>query len=256
MKKLIISLFIILIISCSSQDSLDVNSANEQGILLLDNGTEPQGLDPHIVTGVTEHKIVIALFEGLTMQNPKGEGVIPAAAESWNISEDGLEIIFNIRTDARWSNGDPLTAQDFVYSWRRILTPALGSRYPDMLYAVKNAEQFNKSEIENFDLVGVKALDSKTLKVNLKKLYPNVINLCNKLNIFELASVAKESQIIIGNDTGPMHLFAILRCKLIVLFTKYSKPALCAPRGKKVKIINHNSKDFTIKRIEKILNCC
>ena len=159
MKKIIFSLFILLIISCSSQDSLDVSSANEQGILLLDNGTEPQGLDPHIVTGVTEHKIVIALFEGLTMQNPKGEGVIPAAAESWEISNDGTEIIFKIRPDAKWSNGDPLTAQDFVYSWKRILTPALGSRYPDMLYAVKNAEQFNKSEIEDFDLVGVKALD-------------------------------------------------------------------------------------------------
>ena len=55
---------------------------------------------------------------------------------------------FKIRPDAKWSNGDPLTAQDFVYSWKRILTPALGSRYPDMLYAVKNAEQFNKSEIK------------------------------------------------------------------------------------------------------------
>ena len=164
MKKIIFSLFILLIISCSSQDSLDVSSANEQGILLLDNGTEPQGLDPHIVTGVTEHKIVIALFEGLTMQNPKGEGVIPAAAESWEILNDGTEIVFKIRPNAKWSNGDPLTAQDFVYSWRRILTPALGSRYPDMLYAVKNAEQFNKSEIEDFDLVGVKAEDSKTLK--------------------------------------------------------------------------------------------
>ena len=150
MNKLIPLILVLFIFSCSSQDSLDVQSANEQGILLLDNGTEPQGLDPHIVTGVTEHKIVISLFEGLTMQNPNGEGVIPAAAESWEISDDGLEIIFNIRPEARWSNGDPLTAQDFVYSWRRILTPALGSRYPDMLYAVKNAEQFNKSEIRRF----------------------------------------------------------------------------------------------------------
>ena len=159
MKIFIIPILILSIfISCSSQDSLDVESANELGILLLDNGTEPQGLDPHIVTGVTEHKIVIALFEGLTMQNPTGEGVIPAAAESWQISDDGLQIIFNIRPDAKWSNGDPLTAQDFVYSWRRILTPALGSRYPDMLYAVKNAEQFNKSEIKDFNLVGVKAI--------------------------------------------------------------------------------------------------
>jgi oligopeptide transport system substrate-binding protein len=70
MKKISIIIIIFSIIGCSSQESLNVESANEQGILLLDNGTEPQGLDPHIVTGVTEHKIVIALFEGLTMQNP------------------------------------------------------------------------------------------------------------------------------------------------------------------------------------------
>ena len=172
MNKLIPLILVLFIFSCSSQDSLDIQSANQQGILLLDNGTEPQGLDPHIVTGVTEHKIVISLFEGLTMQNPNGEGVIPAAAESWEISDNGLDIIFNIREKARWSNGDPLTAQDFVYSWRRILTPALGSRYPDMLYAVKNAEQFHKSEISDFNLVGVKALDSKTLKVTLKTKTP------------------------------------------------------------------------------------
>ena len=173
MKIFIIPIILLSIfLSCSSQDSLDVDSANELGILLLDNGTEPQGLDPHIVTGVTEHKIVIALFEGLTMQNPTGEGVIPAAAESWQISDDGLQIVFNIRPDAKWSNGDPLTAQDFVYSWRRILTPALGSRYPDMLYAVKNAEQFNKSEIKDFDLVGVKAIDPKTLEVTLRTKTP------------------------------------------------------------------------------------
>ena len=86
MKKITLLIIIFTILGCSSQESLDVESANQQGILLLDNGTEPQGLDPHIVTGVTEHKIIIALFEGLTMQNPKGEGVIPGAAESWTIS--------------------------------------------------------------------------------------------------------------------------------------------------------------------------
>ena len=71
MKKIGLILIIFTIIGCSNQESLDVESANKQGILLLDNGTEPQGLDPHIVTGVTEHKIIIALFEGLTMQNPQ-----------------------------------------------------------------------------------------------------------------------------------------------------------------------------------------
>ena len=169
MKKISLILLVLLILGCSSQESLDVESANKQGILLLDNGTEPQGLDPHIVTGVTEHKIIIALFEGLTMQNPKGEGIIPAAAESWTISSNGKELLFKIRDDAVWSNGDPLTADDFVYSWKRILTPALGSKYPDMLYAVKNAEDYNKGLINNFNQVGVEALDEKILKTPAKK---------------------------------------------------------------------------------------
>ena len=110
MKKITLLIIIFTILGCSSQESLDVESANQQGILLLDNGTEPQGLDPHIVTGVTEHKIIIALFEGLTMQNPKGEGVIPGAAESWTISSNGKVLLFRIRDDAVWSNGDPLTS--------------------------------------------------------------------------------------------------------------------------------------------------
>mgnify|MGYP006262607125 FL=1 len=172
MKKITLLLIIFAILGCSSQESLDVESANQQGILLLDNGTEPQGLDPHIVTGVTEHKIIIALFEGLTMQNPKGEGVIPGAAESWTISSNGKVLLFRIRDDAVWSNGDPLTAEDFVYSWRRILTPALGSKYPDMLYAVKNAEEYNKGLIKNFDQVGVEAIDEKVLKVTLRTKTP------------------------------------------------------------------------------------
>lgn len=172
MKKISLILLVLLILGCSSQESLDVESANKQGILLLDNGTEPQGLDPHIVTGVTEHKIIIALFEGLTMQNPKGEGIIPGAAESWTISSNGKELLFKIRDDAVWSNGDPLTADDFVYSWKRILTPALGSKYPDMLYAVKNAEDYNKGLINNFDQVGVEALDEKILKVTLRTKTP------------------------------------------------------------------------------------
>ena len=171
MKKISLILIIFTILGCSSQESLDVESANKQGILLLDNGTEPQGLDPHIVTGVTEHKIIIALFEGLTMQNPQGEGVIPGCCRILEISAMVQEL-FLILGKCKWSNGDPLTAEDFVYSWRRILTPALGSKYPDMLYAVKNAEEFNKGLIKNFDQVGVEAIDEKVLKVTLRTKTP------------------------------------------------------------------------------------
>ena len=82
------------LIMVSKRQFEDVESANKQGILLLDNGTEPQGLDPHIVTGVPEHHLLISLCEGLTTEHPKGGPSQPGAAESWEISEDGKEYIF------------------------------------------------------------------------------------------------------------------------------------------------------------------
>ena len=103
-------------------------------ILYVGNGTEPQDLDPHIVTGVPESKILMALLEGLVTRNPEGPDPLPGVAQEWDISGDGKTYIFNLRDDAVWSNGDYVTAYDFVYAWNRMLMPSLGSKYPDMLY--------------------------------------------------------------------------------------------------------------------------
>src|SRR5471032_2118691 len=84
--------------------------------LILSNGDEPQTLDPAIVTGQLEGRICLALFEGLTTRNAKGE-IIPGMAESWTISPDGLTYTFHLRPGLKWSNGDPLTAFDFLNSW-------------------------------------------------------------------------------------------------------------------------------------------
>ena len=83
----------------------------------------------------------------------------PAVAESVEISEDGKTYTFKIRDHARWSNGEALTAQDFVYSWQRILSPRLGSEYAYMLYFVKNAKSFHNAGIGDFSQVGVQAVD-------------------------------------------------------------------------------------------------
>ena len=91
----------------------------------IGNGSEPQGLDPHVVTGVPEHHLLITMCEGLTISNPEGGANLPGMAESWEISEDGKTYIFNIRKDAKWSNGDDFVADDMVWSWMRVLTPAL-----------------------------------------------------------------------------------------------------------------------------------
>ncbi len=179
-KKInILSITLIFLIGCSENIS-PVDSGLEQQIYHHGNGSEPQGIDPHIVTGVPEHHILISLCEGLTIPNPNptgSDGYIPGTAESWTVSDDGKEYIFKLNKNAKWSNGDPVTADDFVWSWKRILTASLGSQYPDMLYYLVGANEYHNGEIDNFDEVGVKALDSQTLKVNLKNPTPFFIGL-------------------------------------------------------------------------------
>lgn len=139
------------------------------GVLLVGNGDEPQELDPHVVTGVPEHRICSTLFEGLVDLDPATLEPIPAVAESWRISDDGTVYTFTLRPDARWSNGDPVTAHDFAFAWRRILTPSLASEYAYMLWCIKNARAFNQGAITDFADVGVKALDDYTLEVTLEQ---------------------------------------------------------------------------------------
>ena len=175
----ILSITLIFLIGCS-ENITPVDSGLEQQIYHHGNGSEPQGIDPHIVTGVPEHHILISLCEGLTIPNPNptgSDGYIPGTAESWTVSDDGKEDIFKFNKNAKWSNGDPVTADDFVWSWKRILTASLGSQYPDMLYYLVGAYEYHNGEIDNFDEVGVKALDSQTLKVNLKNPTPFFIGL-------------------------------------------------------------------------------
>ena len=162
--------------SCSSSIS-PVDDAIDKQIYHVGNGSEPQGLDPHVVTGVPEHNILIALSEGLTASNPKGGENVSGAAKSWKISEDGLVYKFFLHENGKWSNGDSVTADDFVWSWKRILTASLGSQYPDMLYYVVGAEDYHKGITDDFSKVGIKALDDLTLEVTLKNPTPFFIGL-------------------------------------------------------------------------------
>jgi oligopeptide transport system substrate-binding protein len=141
--------------------------AAKEGILLLGNGAEPQGLDPHLVTGLGEHRILRTLFEGLTDLDPVTHVPIPAAAERWDVSDDGLVYTFYLRENGTWSTGDPVTAHDFVYAWRRILSPKLGAECSYMLWVIRNAEAYNKGQISDFSEVGVEAVDDRTLRVTL-----------------------------------------------------------------------------------------
>ena len=145
-----------------------VEDATSKGILLLSNGTEPEDLDPHLVTGVPEHNIISALIEGLVSEDPKDLHPIPGNAERWEISKDATTYTFYLRPDAFWSNGEPVTAHDFHKSFERMLTPSMGSEYAYMLYAMKNAEAFNTGKIDDFSEVGARVIDDRTSAWNGK----------------------------------------------------------------------------------------
>ncbi len=168
---------------CSAGES-NVAQGNREGILHFGNGSEPQGLDPHVVTGVPESKIIDALFEGLTRKNPWTLEPEPGAAASWEFSEDRRVITFHMQPEGRWSNGDPVTAHDFVWSWRRALDPAMGNLYAYMLYPVKNAEAYATGKIDDPALVGVRALDDMTLEVTLNAPTPYFLQLMDHYSSF------------------------------------------------------------------------
>ncbi|MDF1825538.1 MAG: peptide ABC transporter substrate-binding protein [Verrucomicrobiales bacterium] len=163
--------------ACNRERKVDI--ATREKILLLGNGGEPKALDPHLVSAVGDANILRAIFEGLVAYHPEDDTLNePGVAERWEANEDFSEWRFFLRDDARWSNGDPVTAHDFVYSYHRILHPDFAAPYSSMLYFLKNAEQFNKGEIEDFSKVGVKAVNDFELVCTLESptpFFPDVV---------------------------------------------------------------------------------
>ncbi len=147
--------------------------------LLLGNAAEPATLDPQLVDAWTDSNIDYALFEPLTWIDARTMRAVPAAAKSWDVSPDGLVYTFHLRPDGRWSNGEPVTAQDFVFSFRRILTPDFAASYSYMLWPIRNAEAYNEGRITDFSKVGVKALDPLTLQITLARPTPYLPSLAS-----------------------------------------------------------------------------
>ena len=185
-NKTISFLMLMLFISltgCGSGES-NISLGNRTGILYWGNGTEPASLDPHIATGVPEHHIMSSVMEGLVLKDRKSLEPRPGVAESWTISDDGRIYTFKLRDDARWSNGDPHIANDYVWSWWRALQPALGNQYAYMLFPIKNAKRYYDRETEDFGDVGVKALDQRTLQVTLTNPTPYFLQLLDHYSLF------------------------------------------------------------------------
>jgi oligopeptide transport system substrate-binding protein len=142
--------------------------ANRQKILLVTVGSEPKTLDPNLTDTDPEGKIEEALLEGLIISDPKdGSKQIPGVAESWEHNDDSSVWTFHLRTNAKWSNGDPVTADDFVFSAKRELTGSLGAPFSDSSFVIKGAKEYLSGEIQDFDQVGVKALDPYTVRFDL-----------------------------------------------------------------------------------------
>ena len=139
------------------------------------NGAEPQTLDPHKSQGIPASNILRDVFEGLVIEAPDGS-LIPGAASRWEISDDGLVYRFYLHPDGRWSNGDPVTAGDFVFGLRRAVDPNTLSVYSSILYPIQNAEAINRGELDPSQL-GVTALDDLTLEIRLTAPTPYFLGL-------------------------------------------------------------------------------
>lgn len=157
--------------SCARRET-PVQAGVREKILHVGNGAEPESLDPHVVNAYTDQRLLAALFEGLCAIDEQTSRPVPGAAERWESSPDGLTWTFHLRAGLQWSDGEPLTAGDFVQSWRRNLSPAFASSYAYLLFPVKNAEAFNTGKLTEAAALGFAAPDPRTVVITLERPTP------------------------------------------------------------------------------------
>ncbi|MGE5701179.1 MAG: peptide ABC transporter substrate-binding protein [Clostridia bacterium] len=178
----------------------------EPGTLYLNLASEPITLDPGLASDSSSGNMIRALFDGLTRKEST-EKPVPSVAEKIDISADKLAYTFTLRK-TKWSNGEPLTAHDFEYAWKRVLAKETKSEYAFLLYPIKNAEKANKGEVP-MDQVGVKALNNDTLQVELEHPTPYFLELTSFYTYYPVPKKlvasnpkwAKDPKAIVGN--GP-----------------------------------------------------
>jgi len=142
------------------------------------NNAEPESLDPAIITGLPEFRIMLGLFEGLMRLDPKTAEPVPGLAQSYDISPDGRLYTFHLRTNLVWSTGEPVTADDVVYSWLRAANPATASDYAGEFFYLKNGEDYVTGKLKDPSLVGVHATDKYTVQVELNHPTTFFLKLC------------------------------------------------------------------------------
>lgn len=169
--------------------------ADKARTLQIGNGAEPLSLDPHQASGTWENRIIGDMLQGLTTDDPQGRP-IPGMATEWSTSPDGLVWTFKLR-DAKWSDGRPVTAEDFVFAWQRIMTTSPPAKYASILYVIKNAEKIYDGRIKDVTQLGVRAIDAKTLEVTLEHPAPYLPGLLTHYTSFPIPKHVVEK---VGKD--------------------------------------------------------
>lgn len=157
-----------LVASCHRHSTLAAEGV-EKGILLVGNGGEVQTLDPQLAGGLIDHNPISALFEGLVTLDETTLEPRPGMAQSWEVSGDGLTYTFHLRPNLKWSDGEALTASDFLYSFKRAISPSLASEYKDVYFPVVNAEAYARGELKDFSKVGFEIPDPTTIVMHLRR---------------------------------------------------------------------------------------
>src|SRR4051812_43214415 len=179
LPALLVSSLVLVAAGCGGSDeSSSGATTGESGtpaanqVITVNWGTEPPSLDPGLASDTTSANILLNIMDPLVKLDDDLNPV-PNAAESFDTSEDGKTVTFKLRDDLKWTNGDPVTAQDFEYSWKRTVSPELGADYAYQFYGIVGAQEYNGCDPKKDDCaalkdkMGVKAVDDKTLEVKL-----------------------------------------------------------------------------------------
>jgi oligopeptide transport system substrate-binding protein len=167
---LLAAVFVSLLAACRPSSS--------KADLVIINGAEPETLDPALALSIEDLRVTMPLFEGLTRNDPVTAGPIPGLAERWEVSSDGRTYRFHLRTNAVWSTGEPITAEDVAWSWRRALDPATGAGYVSQFFFIVNAEAYSAGQVTDPALIAFRALASHTFEVRLNQPTPFFLDLC------------------------------------------------------------------------------
>lgn len=185
----------VLLVSTLFAGFAPAKKAAAQKSLIFNLGSEPKTIDVSLCNAVDGSNVIYAAFEGLAKALP-GNKIVPGVAKSWDISKDGLTYTFHLRNNAKWSDGKPVTAKDFYFSWMRLLNPKTAADYSYQMFYVKNAEKyFNKKATAA--QVGLKVVDPLTFKVTLEAPTPYFLLLTTWANYFPL-----RADIVNANPTG------------------------------------------------------